>query len=616
MIRFFQRCGCCIPNADILTAEDRGAFVSEERLDSNTETRGSHSFQNGTRHSKLSSKLVNPQGSSAGVDVELTKEIPYSDPLIQPSSYRAVEQSIGATSQDTRQSSSNGNTRIVSIDQQDANSRGTEHIDPQFHSDRATTRVAKQATVTMFQDAKHLNFSGNACVMNIGHQHVNCHGNYGLHTLEKFVSFSALHDSFAQDPERCCHPGTREKILDKMRSWMDDPNVPERVCWLHGPAGVGKSAIAQTISYSYGRDKIGATFFFFRSDPIRNEGNRLFPTLAWQLASSIPIVKDLIAFSLEEYPDIPRKAIEIQFDQLIVQPFLTISGSESTTPISMRVIIIDGLDECSDAKLQERILKIIGNAVADTRFPLRFIVSSRPEAHIQDFFDQFQSPTLQIDLAKVEDAFRDIEIYFTSEFARIAFEQQLDSGTWPDQFIIDILVFRSSGQFVYAATVMKYIGDKYESAVAQLNVILGLEPRTGRSPFSELDALYTEILKQQPDQNFLKEFLPVLVARSTLVVVARIMLGGVEDIKLHEDDAMLLGLDEKQLHRKLRGMRSLLKFEPFIDVHHKSFLDFLDDSSRSGEYHVSKHFANRRYLELITNTLVGAVSKAMEQPDS
>ncbi|KIL56292.1 hypothetical protein M378DRAFT_531134 [Amanita muscaria Koide BX008] len=28
-----------------------------------------------------------------------------------------------------------------------------------------------------------------------------------------------------------------------------------------------------------------------RSDPIRNDGNRLFPTLAWQLALSVPGVK-------------------------------------------------------------------------------------------------------------------------------------------------------------------------------------------------------------------------------------------------------------------------------------------------------------------------------------
>ncbi|KAM6491054.1 hypothetical protein JOM56_013293 [Amanita muscaria] len=462
--------------------------------------------------------------------------------------------------------------------------------------------------VTMFQDAQHLNISGNARIMNIGHQHVNSRGNYGLDNLKELVSFSALHDSSAQDPERCCHPGTRKSVLHKMRTWMDDPNTPERMLWLHGPAGVGKSAIAQTISNSYDRDKVGATFFFFRSDPIRNDGNRLFPTLAWQLALSVPIVKDLIASSLEEYPDLPTKALEVQFNKLIAQPFLTICGGEFPALTYMRVIIIDGLDECSDVKLQDRILKIIGNAVADTRFSLRFIISSRPEAHIQDFFGQFQSPTLRIDLANVDDAIRDIETYLTSEFARIAIEQKLDPQTWPAQGIMDTLVSKSSGQFVYASTVMKYIGDKYESAVAQLNVILGLRSINGKSPFPELDSLYTEILQRQPDQNFLKEFLPVLVARS--------LLSGIKAGNLHEDDAMLLGLEETQLHRKLRGMCSILKFEPFLDVHPKSFLDFLDDSSRSGEHHVSKPFAHRRYMELITDVLAKAASKAMEHLDS
>ncbi|KIL64563.1 hypothetical protein M378DRAFT_44707, partial [Amanita muscaria Koide BX008] len=315
-----------------------------------------------------------------------------------------------------------------------------------------------------------------------------------LDKLENFVSFTALHDSSAQDPERCCHPGTREDVLRQIRNWTDDPTKPERILWLHGPAGVGKSAIAQTISYSYGRDKVGATFFFFRSDPVRNDGNRLFPTLAWQLALSVPIVKDLIAFSLEEYPDLPRKTIEAQFKQLIAEPFLTISAGESAVPTSDRVIIIDGLDECSDVKLQQRILKIIGNAVADPRFPLRFIVCSRSEAHIEDFFAQFQRPTLQIDLSNVDGVYRDIATYLISEFARIAVEQELDPEVWPGQATIDILVSKSSGQFVYASTVIKRVDNEYESAVAQLNVILGLKPSTGKSPFSELDALYTEIV--------------------------------------------------------------------------------------------------------------------------
>ncbi|KAM6498705.1 hypothetical protein JOM56_006653 [Amanita muscaria] len=436
-----------------------------------------------------------------------------------------------------------------------------------------------------------------------------------LETLENFVSFSALHDSSAQDPERCCHPGTRENVLDQMRNWADDPTKPEGILWLHGPAGVGKSAIAQTISYSYGRDKVGATFFFFRSDPVRNDGNRLFPTLAWQLTSSVPAVKDLIAFSLEEYPDLPRKTIEVQFKQLIAQPFLTISGGGSAAPISTRIIIIDGLDECSDTKLQRRILKTIGNAVADPRFPLRFIICTRPEAHIEDFFTQFQYPTLQIDLANVDGVYRDIATYLTSEFTRIAVEQELDPEMWPGQATIDTLVSKSSGQFIYASTVIKCVDDEYESAVEQLKTILGLKPSTGKSPFSELDALYNEILQRQPDKHFLGNFLVLLVVLGVLADAEDKYDKILREDKKHEDFPMLLGLDEKQLHRKLRGMRSLLKSKPFINVHHKSFLDFLDDPSRSGEYHVGKHFANRRYMELITDLLVKAASRAMEQPN-
>ncbi|KIL61646.1 hypothetical protein M378DRAFT_847127 [Amanita muscaria Koide BX008] len=475
--------------------------------------------------------------------------------------------------------------------------RETEHSDLVFQSN---SRAVEQNIVATLQDAHHFSISGNARIVNIGQQNVISRGTYGLDKLKEFVSFSALHDSCAQDPERCCHPGTRKGVLNQMRNWADDPSRPERILWLHGPAGVGKSAIAQTISSSYDRDKVGATFFFFRSDPIRNDGNRLFPTLAWQMALSVPTAKDLITSSLEDYPDLPRKAIEVQFDRLIAQPFLTISSDESASPTSIRVIIIDGLDECSDVKLQQRILKLIGNAVANSRFPLRFVISSRPEAHIEDFFAQFQYPTLQIDLANVEAAYRDIKTYLTSEFARIAIEQELDPKVWPGQRIIDTLVSKSSGQFVYASTVIKYVGAEYESAVERLNIILGLKPSTGKSPFSELDALFREILQRQPDQDFLRDFLAISAACRAL------------SEHLHEDRAMLLGLSEKGLCRKLRGMHSLLKFEPFIDVHHKSFLDFLDDPSRSGEYHVSEHCANKRYMELITDKLVKAVSKAME----
>ncbi|KIL56647.1 hypothetical protein M378DRAFT_172537 [Amanita muscaria Koide BX008] len=127
MIRFFQQLGCyidipLIPSNDILTAENWRVF--EEGLDSNTNTHGSHSFRNDTKHSKLASKSVIPQDSSSDT---VESQSP-------PSNSRAgVEQNIGATLQDALHFSAIENTHTASVDQQNVNSQGMEHIGQGFY---------------------------------------------------------------------------------------------------------------------------------------------------------------------------------------------------------------------------------------------------------------------------------------------------------------------------------------------------------------------------------------------------------------------------------------------------------------------------------------------------
>ena len=64
-------------------------------------------------------------------------------------------------------------------------------------------------------------------------------------------------------------------------------------------------------------------------------------------------------------------------------------------------------------------------------------------------------------------------------------------------------------------------------------------------------------------------------------------------------------------------MHSLLKIElgSDIDVHHRSFVDFLLDPLRSGQYHTSEHSGKRRFLELIVAAVVGYASKVIKEPD-
>ena len=61
---------------------------------------------------------------------------------------------------------------------------------------------------------------------------------------------------------------------------------------------------------------------------------------------------------------------------------------------------------------------------------------------------------------------------------------------WPCKGIIDLLVQRSSGQFIYATTVLKFLGADFCSPTKQLDLVLKPDPTV----FSESDKLYTQIL--------------------------------------------------------------------------------------------------------------------------
>ncbi|KAM6499469.1 hypothetical protein JOM56_004977 [Amanita muscaria] len=228
----------------------------------------------------------------------------------------------------------------------------------------------------------------------------------------EFVSFAALHDA-EQDLDRRSHSGTRESVLRRLRHWIDNPNPIDRIFWLYGPAGAGKSAIAQTIVRGYNKGEVAA----------------LSSSIAWQLAFSIPAIKDFIvdALALDKTPHLPRKDVETQFEQLVAHPT---KGIACQIPQLAPIVIIDGVDECANEQLQRRFLSVIGNIIKDPRCPLRFLICRRPEALLEETLDHFKDCTLRIDLATLDDANRDIEKYLVDRFSDIAPKQGLDPS-WP-----------------------------------------------------------------------------------------------------------------------------------------------------------------------------------------
>ena len=274
--------------------------------------------------------------------------------------------------------------------------------------------------------------------------------------------------------------------------------------------------------------------------------------------------------------------MDVQLKKLIVEAFKNLSP----LPQHSYLIIIDGLDECHDKLDQQMILQLLCETITVHKLPLRFLIGSRPEFHIRDSFDQesLRTVTRRVVLDETFNPRRDIRVFLHDGFAKICAMNPILSHVeqpWPKEGVIDLLVQRSSGQFIYATTILKFVGADFCSPTKQLDLVLKPDP----TAFSDLDQLYTQILSVYPSAvNIVKVLGIISASHGELAEV-------IEDI---------FGMEEGELKQVLRGLLSLTKdengksfnkgFNSYVIPHfaHTSFDDYLSNPSRSGPFYVNR----------------------------
>ncbi|KAK1217676.1 hypothetical protein PQX77_019670 [Marasmius sp. AFHP31] len=337
----------------------------------------------------------------------------------------------------------------------------------------------------------------------------------------------ASHTAEQQFARGDCLKGTREGALEMIYEWATAKGKDRPICWLSGAAGVGKSAIAMTVARSCENDKrLVSSFFFFRSDLKRNNPSGLIPTIAHGLLSTTSFMRSPIQQRISDDPRILEAKLEDQFRELIITPTLkrkrrrcvwSLFSKLSITRKAPNIVVIDGLDECSGENTQLRILSAIQSAFQGSpQFPLRFLISSRPESWIREAFAA--EPIRQLSqFISLDEAFtpdRDIMQYYRHHFREIVESSKYKDvhfpESWPSEEDLETLVRRSCGQFVYAATVIKFVTLAFTHPILQFRIILDNTPdrRVGTSPYHELDALYHVILDANPDRQSVLLILP------------------------------------------------------------------------------------------------------------
>ncbi|KAJ3504649.1 hypothetical protein NMY22_g17850 [Coprinellus aureogranulatus] len=459
--------------------------------------------------------------------------------------------------------------------------------------------------------------------------------------LETKISRGAAHDSAERGPYAPkCDEGTREAVQDDILSWID--RGIERLMWLTGPAGAGKSAIAGSIADKCcepDRNWLAGSFFFsdFAGQPDRYSKEYLIPTLAYHLLQlGIPDLRENILSAIDACPSVFDKRLNEQLRILILEPLRKVDHAaiQSST---FKTIIVDGVDECKEdrqkpddnsgtepdqRKAQDHrmskeenhreIISTLVHASNNSSLPFRIIIVSRPERAIEQSFSSLPSgKSKHIFLNDKFNPTADIELFLLARLDTIGrvfglpkrwYLNALPSD-YPHEMrdVPHYLAHEASGQFVYAATVIRYIQDGTNTPPEHLRRLLNWRKYDVSKPLAPLDALYTRILRSSPD-----------AALSVMWILALTGSGSGALFRSNSPwyQKAILESSPGQTEIVLGKLTALVGLiddlgQPKFTFYHKSLTDFLGDKERSGDLYLDdgavEQFLRERYYKVLKN---------------
>ncbi|KAH6887145.1 hypothetical protein BKA70DRAFT_1464331 [Coprinopsis sp. MPI-PUGE-AT-0042] len=349
-----------------------------------------------------------------------------------------------------------------------------------------------------------------------------------------------------------CFAGTREQLLHDIETWRTTGSVP--IFILDGIAGIGKSTIVKTVCAQAGLERcLAASWFFSRDEQDRKTTRGFVRTIAYQLASYHPILRERISGVLKAQPDILQKAIRMQFEALVHEPLRGVFENQSKT----HTISIDAIDECNLAEAVELLSILL--ATIPQHPSLRLLVTCRPERPFRLLLQKHRGSRVfhlhEIDNSVVQ---ADIRLYINHCLSPDQIDEALPDllpPPWrasPEEK--EALVQMAGKLFIVASTAISFILDPLRLAPAKQMAQL-LDSNSGAAlAGSSMDRLYIQVLRAAVPERVGDWFEDYQTVVGSIVVAADVF--------------------------SIQSLSSLLAIEPNGIFTHKSFPDFVTDKSR------------------------------------
>ncbi|KAF7136838.1 hypothetical protein CNMCM5793_006408 [Aspergillus hiratsukae] len=315
--------------------------------------------------------------------------------------------------------------------------------------------------------------------------------------LELPRALEALFNRHNETETPVCHENTRTAVLEQIYDWFEN-NDDRPVFWLTGWAGTGKSTIARTVARQYEKKALGASFFFSRDKEDCGSAAKFVTTIAYQLAIRSPSLEKSICDTLRQNDDVLGESLFDQWRRLVLEPVSSLDV-EDTRDAQKYLLVIDALDECKDDC--DTLVKLL---FGTTSARIRLFVTSRPDWRIspEKWKSQYRSIVLHhVDSDSVKE-----------DISRFLHDSLAGDQDWPGPALLERLVERAGGLFLWAASASRFLTDSPEVADSRLCELLGDEGWEGESERRSCESSNSRAEKLKPDKILDLIYLAVLTA--------------------------------------------------------------------------------------------------------
>ncbi|KAG1717483.1 uncharacterized protein EDB91DRAFT_1352983 [Suillus paluster] len=391
--------------------------------------------------------------------------------------------------------------------------------------------------------------------------------------LSQVAVQGAKYDSRERQPHPKCLEGTRVDLLNCIRTLLDKREKSQLI-WLHGTAGVGKSAVAFTVAEKMRSLKVteettvekrlAGTFFFSRKHTKRCTTGYFFATLVYQLASKFPSIRSDVNNAIRENPALldPNNSLCDQMEAFFLKPLRKLKSRLSECP--PLTFVVDALDECtSEPELTDLILSL-ARALREPDLPVTHVLlTSRSESHISETFEQEEVHPLTAQMLTMTSIFSCGIRLEGCKDATPDFPQ-------PSMHELQQLASRAGRRFIVASTMMKFIDDGDNDPVPHDRLQLMLKLTTKLLPGTEVYKLYDCILSTCADPKRAYLHLSVVAALVDSLPMSQI--------------SKLLGAGQgRDVETALMQLRSVMSIPTNstlpVNIYHSSVRDYVSDPS-------------------------------------